>query len=476
MNDKRYDIIIIGGGLSGLLTGVILSGKGLNICVLEKNKKIGGTIQPFKRKGYFFETGMHFFGAASKGQIQFEFFKIAGIMDELKIRYNRKGFLVHINEKEYSIPIGFEAYEKKLIEYFPSESTGIKIYMNKLNDIIGNLTIESIYSFDEKLQNMETGADEFISSITKNNDLKKLLKFNEILYYGKSGQCSLYLHALITGSFLLSTAEFEEGTKDFIGILESKIKKNKSAVKTSKKVISFETESKKIISCTTNDGGIYYADKFIFSGHPSLLLESKGLNIIHPILGKRIKTLQNSPGAFSIYIIFKKNTFKYLEAPIFFSIPHSQGNDFLIHTPKSNSRDAFAGTLKIMTLMNINEIPGYSDNEDFKRGKEYRNFKIKKSEEIFDVIEKRYIGFKESIERYYTSTPLTIKEYTGSADGSAYGIVHDYKNFLYSAIPIKTKFENFFLTGQNINFHGMTGVSITTLLTCSTILNHKIIQ
>jgi all-trans-retinol 13,14-reductase len=476
MIDKKYDIVIIGGGLSGLLTGVILSGKGLNICVLEKNKEIGGTIQPFKRKDYFFETGMHFFGAASKGQIQYEFFKIAGILDELKICYNQKGFLVHINEKEYSIPIGFDAYEMKLIEYFPSELNGIKIYMKKIKDIIENLTIESIYSFDEKIQNMETGADEFISSITKNNDLKKLLKFNEILYYGRSGQCSLYLHALITGSFLLSTAEFEGGTIDFIGILLSRIKKYNGAVKTSKKVISFETESKKIISCTTDDGSIYYADTFIFSGHPSLLLESKDLNIIHPILGKRIKTLQNSPGAFSIYIIFKKNMFKYIETPVFFSIPDTHENDFLIHTPKSNSKNEFAGTLKIMTLMNINEIPGYFDTENFIREKEYRDFKIKKSKEIFEVIERRYIGFKNSIERYYTSTPLTIKDYTGSVDGSAYGIVHDYKNFLYSAIPIKTKFENFFLTGQNINFHGMTGVSITTLLTCSTILNHKIIQ
>ena len=78
------------------------------------------------------------------------------------------------------------------------------------------------------------------------------------------------------------------------------------------------------------------------------------------------------------------------------------------------------------------------------------------------------------MELYYTSTPLTYINYTGTPEGSAYGLVHDYRKFSESNIPIRTKIKNLFLTGQSINFHGMLGVSITSLLTCSSVTDTKI--
>ena len=46
---KQYDVIIIGGGLGGLSTGVMLSKEGLNVCVLEQHSVIGGCLQSFQR-------------------------------------------------------------------------------------------------------------------------------------------------------------------------------------------------------------------------------------------------------------------------------------------------------------------------------------------------------------------------------------------------------------------------------------------
>ena len=38
---NRYDIVIIGSGIGGLVCGAILSKEGNRVCVLEKNKQIG---------------------------------------------------------------------------------------------------------------------------------------------------------------------------------------------------------------------------------------------------------------------------------------------------------------------------------------------------------------------------------------------------------------------------------------------------
>ncbi|MEG1556274.1 MAG: FAD/NAD(P)-binding protein, partial [Bacteroidales bacterium] len=55
MNTK-YDIIIIGSGLGGLITGYILAKNGYKVMVLEKNSQFGGCLQTFKRDGVKFDT------------------------------------------------------------------------------------------------------------------------------------------------------------------------------------------------------------------------------------------------------------------------------------------------------------------------------------------------------------------------------------------------------------------------------------
>ena len=65
---------------------------------------------------------------------------------------------------------------------------------------------------------------------------------------------------------------------------------------------------------------------------------------------------------------------------------------------------------------------------------------------------------------------MTYRDYTGTIKGSAYGILKDYNNPLKAFIPTKTKIPNLFLTGQNIGLHGILGVTIGSLLTCSEFL------
>ena len=54
--------IIIGSGLGGLSTSVILAKNGYDVTILEQASQIGGCLQCFQRDGVKFETGMHFIG------------------------------------------------------------------------------------------------------------------------------------------------------------------------------------------------------------------------------------------------------------------------------------------------------------------------------------------------------------------------------------------------------------------------------
>ncbi len=85
-------------------------------------------------------------------------------------------------------------------------------------------------------------------------------------------------------------------------------------------------------------------------------------------------------------------------------------------------------------------------------------------------LEKKFPGLRKHIRATYASTPLTYRDYIGSETGGMYGFVKDANQPLKNNLPTRTKVKNLLLTGQSVNMHGILGVTICAVLTCSEIL------
>ena len=90
---------------------------------------------------------------------------------------------------------------------------------------------------------------------------------------------------------------------------------------------------------------------------------------------------------------------------------------------------------------------------------------------LLDLVEQKLPDIRQHIKHAYTATPLTFRDYTGTVNGSMYGIERDYKNPYKTYISSKTKIPNFYLTGQSINNHGMLGVSVGSLITAGNVID-----
>ncbi|MGZ4037660.1 MAG: phytoene desaturase family protein, partial [Bacteroidia bacterium] len=66
----------------------------------------------------------------------------------------------------------------------------------------------------------------------------------------------------------------------------------------------------------------------------------------------------------------------------------------------------------------------------------------------------------------------TYRDYIGSTDGTSYGFAKDFRLPMSSFFTSRTKIKNLLITGQNLNLHGVLGVTISAVATCSEIFGH----
>ena len=53
-SESHYDVVVIGSGLGGLVSALILAKEGKKVVVLEKNNQFGGNLQTFVRNKTIF--------------------------------------------------------------------------------------------------------------------------------------------------------------------------------------------------------------------------------------------------------------------------------------------------------------------------------------------------------------------------------------------------------------------------------------
>jgi all-trans-retinol 13,14-reductase len=482
----KYDVVIIGSGLGGLLCGNILSKEGKNVCVLEKQHQFGGNLQTFKRDGKIFDTGIHYVGGLSKGQNLHQYFKYTGIVDKLKLqRLNLDAFdKISFEGKTYSYAQGFDNFVKTLANDFPSEINALKEYEKKIKEICSHFPLYNLrpnLGLDNETIYYERSVGNFIKSITPNKTLQNVLAGNNMLYAGIPDKTPIAIHALITNSLIEGAYRFEAGSHQIADLLIESIKNNGGTLMNNSKVKRLEVNQGKVKSAILSNGEVIEADCFISAIHPSLTLEMTNTKLLRKSYRSRIKELEETISVFTVYFSLKPNSFKYLNYNHYhfnensvWTIPsynpEKWPQEYLFLTPSTGSSSKFTNTATAMTYMQYDEVKQWENSGIDNRGNDYEEFKKQKAEKLINQIEIQYPGFKASINNYYTSTPLSMKAYTGTKNGSLYGIVHDCNNPLKTHIYPKTKIPNLLLSGQNINIHGVLGVTIGSVFTCTEML------
>ena len=491
---EQHDVVIVGSGLGGLACGAILAKEGYKVCILEKNKQIGGNLQTYVRDRVIFDSGVHYVGGLDKGQNLYQLFKYLGIMDKLKLRkMDEDVFDAIVFEGDpvvYKYAQSYPRFIKTMVEYFPDEEEAINKYCDAIKEVCGKFPLYNLKSgggLFEKMTALEMDTKTFIESLTSNKKLQNVLAGNNLLYAGRAYKTPFYVHALIVNSYIESSYRFINGGSQISKYLSRIIHAHGGKILKHIKILKLQDEGGQQISYAESDKGVrYYGKIFISNIHPSQTLDMTESSLIKKAYRNRIKSLENSISTFYINAVMKKDSFKHLNHNYYYFeqgdpwalLDYTEENwpmGFALFFTTAAEHEEFTEGVTVMAYMRFEDVKKWEHtfntvSNEISRGEDYDAFKKQKAEILLDLVERKFPGFKAGIKSYTTATPLSARDYIGTEDGSLYGLTKDYRDPLKTFISPRTKIPNLLLTGQNLNMHGVLGVTVSSVLTCSQIL------
>lgn len=484
---KRYDVIIIGSGLGGLSCGVTLSKEGYNVCVLEKNAWPGGCFQSFKRHGRVLDTGIHYVGSMDEGEIMRQYFAYFGILDKLKIRrMDEEAFdMICYKDNFYPFAMGHERFAEALSCDFPKEKKALSQYVKMLDTVGRSIGIEQLKKgclSSGNVENFSLSAWEQIRKITPDTTLQQVLSGSVILYGGDQSVSTFYHHAIISNSYLQGAYRFVDGSMQVTDALTEVIRRNGGTVLTHTEVTGMYLNGNKIKEIEINNSEKVEAHHIISSLHPATTMGLVGKS---PLIRKanltRLQSLPNSYGLFSAYLLQKPESMPYSNRNFFIIGGDNCWHDTLypkdtcistcmVSMQPNSVNERYTDVVCLLSPMYMAEVQAWEHTSIKHREEGYEQFKAQKAQELIAFAEQRFPDLSRYTEKIITTTPLSYRDYTGTPEGSAYGIMKNYNNPLTTLIPTRTRIPNLFLTGQNLNVHGALGVTLTSMLTCAELL------
>ncbi len=490
---KRFDSIVIGSGLGGLVTGLLLAKSGKRVCILEKNNQYGGNLQTFVREKEIFDSGVHYLGSLKETENLGRYLTYLGVLDSLELeQLDQDGFdYISFGEEPIKYPLaqGYENFIKQLLQYFPEEKSALEKYIQTIQYYCAQFPLYNLKngsSYNEEL--MTHSVQSVLSDLTSNKKLRAVLLGNGFLY-AIHEDSPFYMHALIVNSYIKSSWRLIRGGSQLSKAFTKQLRLHQAKLLTYQEVVKLNFKDTTLISCETDDS-IYEADDFVSNMNIKQLFKLFDQKNRDKAYVKRIQNLPDTTSVFSTHLVLKPGIIPYFNHNIYHfdraedvfsskvSLSSLKPKSLIITSNPKVKDQSFASNISMMTYMDYSELTPWKDSfstvkQPAGRGDSYYMMKQKLADNMIDILSKYFPSIKEAIHTVHTSSPLTYRDYIGTENGTMYGIQKSAENPLKSMISPKTKIKNLYLTGQDIRLHGILGVTITGFMCAAEILGKE---
>lgn len=508
-----YDTIIIGSGIGGLTTAVMLAKKGQRVLVLERHYTAGGFTHIFKRKGYEWDVGIHYVGSMEKESSILK--KIFDYITNEALEWADMGAIydrIVIGNQTYDYVKGVSNWTEKMIAYFPEEEQAIRAYVDlifKVSATSRNFFVEKTLSpFWSKviggflrrpyLKYARQTTYEALSKLTSNQQLIKVLTGQ----YGDYGlppkQSSFAMHASLVRHYFSGGFFPIGGSSQIVETIAPVLQELGSTILISAEVDQILIQNNQAIGVRMKDGKEFKAQHIVsnaglFTTYNKLL--PKAVVQQHQ-LQQQLQKVQHSVAHACLYIGLE-GTPEALQLPKanYWIYPEDLDHDACIaryikdqnqafpvvyisfpaaKDPDWNNRYPEKSTVDIITLVPYETFAAWEGRRWKKRGKDYENLKENIAQRLLEILYQKEPQLRGKVAYYELSTALSTQHFVNYEKGELYGLEHSPQRFEQKFLRPRTAIKNLYLTGQDITTAGIGGAAFAGLLTASTITKTNI--
>ena len=129
-----FDVVIIGGGISGLTSAALLSNAGLKVCLLELNSQLGGYLAKYEKDGFVFDTSIHWLNNCGGEGVVTKVLKLIG--NDHPTTRPLKGIKCYAgNDFRYLLTNNPDELRDQWIRDFPQDKEGIERFFTAARKI-----------------------------------------------------------------------------------------------------------------------------------------------------------------------------------------------------------------------------------------------------------------------------------------------------------------------------------------------------
>ncbi len=490
MTEEKAKVVIVGAGMAGLTAAAYLMRENYNVLILDKNDKCGGLLQTFQSGGFSFDTGPRAF--VNSGIMK-------PILKDLEIDWEYLENRISVGVEDHIVRFNsidsLEEYKKMLINLYPESVNDIE----KIIPLIYRLSeyTKVLYEFDNPNFTTDLMADKkfLIKKLLPwtfkfLNALRQFNKFNmpmEVYMDGLTDNQSLV--DIILQHFFRKTPTYfalgyfhvyldyfypTGGTAAVVDLLKNKVLKGGGEIKLNRNIVAV-TPSEKTV--TDSAGESYAYDHLIWAADLKTLYRYLDPAGLEPEIKEKVQAeterMFAAKGAESVFIL-------YLAADRPTSYFEAKGGEHMFYTPsriglgetnrleRENLVRDFDSKTKAEVMEWVDQycalntyevsIPALRDAAMAPEGKTglmisclldydivekieqagwYAEFKARLEDNIIRIFsETVYPDLADDLLFKFSSTPLTIKQVSGSSEGAITGWSFE------SEVPVVNKLAN----------------------------------
>jgi phytoene dehydrogenase-like protein len=302
----------------------------------------------------------------------------------------------------------------------------------------------------------KTAVSQVLDKCFKDDEIKTVLSFSQLLYGVPPSQCSFMFHCCCAGIMQESVWKIKGGAMTFVKAAQAALLSKGAKLFTNKKVVKISVEKNKKI-LFFEDGDAISADIAVSSIAPKEFIKIMPEGTYRKAAIERIQSAKDTIGFFTLYGAAKED----LRYENINSLAAAKKQDYL-----SDFKDAFYVNFQdkgaVCAAMSVNSEEKFWDIPKDR----YIEIKERYSAELKNKISQNWSGLLDKIDFLESSAPATMKRYVNYY--GAYGFKHSLDSV--NIAPI-TKTPGLYLIGQAVVTPGLLGAMISSFLLDKIIFN-----